>query len=138
LCPILLQEYSYYWALGYFVDFVLAVDLVIFWPKGPLFFLYAGVPPGLPSSVHKIDKERVVWGEMDGEALLLDLVSGAYFSLDELGKLIWEKLGEGQSEEEIVQAITSTYNVDEATSREDLKEFLGKLQVSGLLQAEEK
>lgn len=86
--------------------------------------------------MYVIDKQRVVWGEMDGEALLLDLVSGSYFSLDELGKLIWEKLGDGQTEDEIVQSITESYEVDEATSRADVKEFLEKLQAAGLLELE--
>ena len=70
--------------------------------------------------------------EVGGEAFLVPLGKTVYdsnglFALTEVGSFIWELLPEAETEEEILEKILAEYEVDEATARTDLTEFLIKL-----------
>jgi hypothetical protein len=67
------------------------------------------------------------------ETVLLDLESGTYFGLDGVGKLIWEKIGEGLTLGEVAEVIVSEYEVDEAQAQSDVIEFVTNLVERGLL-----
>ena len=60
-----------------------------------------------------------------GEAALQ--VSGMLIT-NEVGAFIWEVCQEEVTEEEIVSRILEEFEVDEATAKADLSEFLGRLQ----------
>ena len=67
------------------------------------------------------------------ETVLLDLQSGMYFGLDGVGKRIWESIGEGLTLGEATDVIMSEFEVDEATARSDVVEFVSDLVERGLL-----
>ena len=67
------------------------------------------------------------------ETVLLDLASGMYFGLDDVGKRIWESVAEGQSLGETAAIIATEYEVDEAQAQADLIEFATDLVERGLL-----
>ena len=67
------------------------------------------------------------------ETVLLDLQSGMYFGLDGVGKHIWESIGEGLTVGETSKVIMSEFEVDEATARSDVFEFVSDLVERGLL-----
>jgi hypothetical protein len=48
----------------------------------------------------------------------------------------FRQLEEGKAEDEIVAAILAGYEIDEATARADLREFLGQLRELGVLSDE--
>lgn len=83
--------------------------------------------------MYEIDRERIVWETMDSETVLFDLVSGFYYSLDEIGTFIWEKLCIGQDEDDIVKGIVEEYNVDESVCRADVQELLRELKEADLV-----
>lgn len=76
---------------------------------------------------------NVLFREVDGEAVLLDAGSGVYFGLDKLGTAIWNYLKEKKGFEEIVRAITQEFDVSQEQCREDLKNFIQKLEKNRLL-----
>ena len=85
----------------------------------------------------KIRKE-LLKREVGGEAFLVPLGKTVYdsnglFVLTELGAFIWDLLPEAETEEEILRKILSEYEVDEATARADIREFLKKLEDLGIL-----
>jgi hypothetical protein len=78
----------------------------------------------------------VVCAEVEGEAVLLDVDSGFYYGLDEIGTLIWRLLGEGANHEGIVQAILAEYDASVEQVTADVDEFVGLLISRGLAQEE--
>lgn len=54
-------------------------------------------------------------------------------TLNETGVLLWKKLESGATEEELVKAILSEYDVDEATAKADVSGFVNKLKEANLL-----
>ena len=79
----------------------------------------------------------VVTRNLAGEAVLLDLASGTYFGLDEVGTRIWQLLGEHGSAEPVVAALLDEYDVDEARIRADLDRLIGELHGKGLVRIDE-
>jgi hypothetical protein len=67
------------------------------------------------------------------ETVLLDLASGIYFGLDNVGQSIWECVSDGKSIAEIVDEIVTEYDVDEARARKDVIDFTNTLVDRGLL-----
>ena len=71
------------------------------------------------------------------EMVVLDLGAGKYFSLDEVGTAIWEKLTSGLSLGEVVAQILDTYDVDEPSARRDVERLASELVAAGLLAKQE-
>jgi hypothetical protein len=67
------------------------------------------------------------------ETVLLDLASGIYFGLDNVGQRIWECVSDGKSLAETIDAIVAEYDVDEAQARNDVIDFAKTLVERGLL-----
>ncbi len=55
-------------------------------------------------------------------------------SLNESGVLIWNMLEKGAEMDELVEAMLSEYNVDEATARADIEEIVELIKARGLLE----
>lgn len=92
---------------------------------------------GYPSDVN--DDERMVAAEgvvsrvLDGEAVLLDLASGKYFGLNEVGSRLWEHVQEEIAFSELLRKLHTEYEVDIADLRRDVEELLGELESKGLI-----
>lgn len=54
-------------------------------------------------------------------------------TLNETGEFIWDKLSEDRSEEDLVNAILSEYEVDKQTAEKDVKSFVDTLKEKDLL-----
>jgi hypothetical protein len=75
----------------------------------------------------------VLFREIDQECVLLDLGSGTYFGLNEVGTRIWNLLREGRSEDDIVQMIAEEYDSDAGTIRADVRRLLSELESRKLI-----
>lgn len=53
--------------------------------------------------------------------------------LNDTGKFLWEKLSSEISEDELVSAMISEYEIDEATARNDIESFIETLKEANLL-----
>ena len=78
--------------------------------------------------------ETTLHQDLGGEAILLDLRTGVYYSLDDLGSKIWGVLARGESLSRMEEEILSEYDVPEERLRHDVKEFLDDLAGKGLLE----
>ncbi len=67
------------------------------------------------------------------ETVLLNLESGIYFGLDNVGERIWQAVAEGQTLGKIAAVIATEYDVDEAQAQADVIEFTSDLVERGLL-----
>ena len=77
---------------------------------------------------------EVLFQEVSGEMVLLDLASESYFGLDEIGARIWGLLGEGKNQGQILDVLLREYEVDRKTLEVDLVELLGELLEAGLIE----
>ena len=76
---------------------------------------------------------EVLFQEVSGEIVLLDLASESYFGLDEIGARIWTLLNEEKSVRQIVEVLLEEYEVDRARLEGDVNELLENLLEAGLI-----
>jgi hypothetical protein len=75
----------------------------------------------------------VVFQEIEGETVLLDVEAERYYALDEVGSRCWELLAEHGDLEKVVASMLAEFDVDEATLRSDLEALLEQLSAAGLV-----
>ena len=80
--------------------------------------------------------EDVLFQELQGDSVLLDLKTGVYFGLDKVGTRIWELLGEHKVISAAVEAMTLIFDVTPQRCTEDILALVLKLQEQGLLEIE--
>src|SRR5262249_39649789 len=75
----------------------------------------------------------VLFQELDGEAVLLHLASGVYYSLDPVGTRIWNLAVAGNSPEEVSAQLLRDYEVSAEQAARDVAALLAELQRHDLL-----
>ncbi|MBI3782324.1 MAG: PqqD family protein [Deltaproteobacteria bacterium] len=83
--------------------------------------------------MYRIDRGRVIWEALDGETLVVDTESGFYFSLDEVGSVVWSLLATGYGEDEIIAAVRTDYEVEEEVARRDVRMLIEELRAEQLI-----
>ena len=78
----------------------------------------------------------VLFRDLDGEMVLLDLRTGVYCSLDPVGTRIWTLTQEGRSLAEVAEVMVEEYDVTAARFSADLLGFIASLQEKGLVDVE--
>jgi hypothetical protein len=78
--------------------------------------------------------ERVLFRELGGEAVLLNLASESYFGLDEVGTAMWSALVEHASVASALPAILDRYDADVGVMERDLIGLVERLVEHGLLE----
>ena len=81
--------------------------------------------------------KEVLFQEVGGETVLLDLDSEQYFGLDEVGTRIWALLGEGRCLDDIVATLLDEYDVEREQLSADVQELLAALLDAGLIEADD-
>jgi hypothetical protein len=75
----------------------------------------------------------VVFRDLEGEAVILDLASGRYFGLNPVGTRIWTLLDAGTPIERIIQAVAEEYDADIGQIDRDVKALIENLSSRGLI-----
>jgi hypothetical protein len=78
-------------------------------------------------------KPSVVFQEVEGEMVLLDLDREMYFALDPVGTRCWQLLAEHGDVERIVATMVAEYDVDEHTFRHDFGDLIARLEAAELV-----
>jgi hypothetical protein len=86
----------------------------------------------LPSALRISD--AVVFRELDGEAVLLNLDSGVYFGLDEVGTRFWQLVEQHGRLEPVLTALFQEYDVTEDVLHADLARLVAALVDKGLME----
>jgi hypothetical protein len=71
--------------------------------------------------------EEVAAKVIDGEAIIINLANGIYYSMDKVGGLIWDMVQSGQSLEKIIQGVTERYDVARDKAESDLLELVEEM-----------
>ena len=78
-------------------------------------------------------EDRVVFRELQGEAVILDMTSGVYFGLDAIGTRMWSILVDRGTVGAAVESLRGEYDVEEDTLVRDLLELADQLRARGLI-----
>ncbi len=95
----------------------------------------------------EVNQDSTAWGHsvvtphpdvqcsvLDGEAVLLNLETGAYFTLNRAGTVTWELFDGARTLDQIHSAICERFEVGEEISRQDLLSLVDHLSQEGLIQ----
>jgi Coenzyme PQQ synthesis protein D (PqqD) len=74
-----------------------------------------------------ISNKDVAAKVMDGEAVIINLSSGVYYSMDKVGALLWDLIQSGHSLEQCVDAIASRYSADRCQVQADAERLVLEL-----------
>ena len=88
-------------------------------------------PPTMASRVRVNDD--VLFQELQGEAVLLNLNSGMYFGLDPVGTRIWRLLEQDAGLKSVHETLLAEFEVDAPRLEQDLKELISRLAEAGLV-----
>ena len=88
----------------------------------------------LSPSSRIIVPDDVVMREVAGEAVILNLNSEQYFSLDEVGTRMWLMLEQHETVEAAVDELLAEYDVERARLERDLIELIEKLAEHSLVE----
>jgi len=77
--------------------------------------------------------DDVLFQELQGEAVLLNLKSGVYFGLDPVGTRIWQLFAEHEVLSDVAQAVVAEYDVAEDKCSEDLLKLVDDLEKQELV-----
>ena len=74
--------------------------------------------------------------EIDEETIILDSETQEYFSINEIGKVIWSLIEEKKNLEEIKAEMLDMYEVPQEQIEKDLLNFIQALQQKGLIKVD--
>lgn len=77
---------------------------------------------------------NVLFRELEGECVILNLDTESYFGLDDVGTRMWLALTRNESISAALDALQEEFDVDPARLRGDLEELLVDLLDQGLLE----
>lgn len=77
--------------------------------------------------------DDVVFRDLSGEGVLLNLATGTYYGLDQVGTRIWHLIVERGGTDQIVEALLAEYDVAEGQLRQDVDQLTRQLMEKGLV-----
>ena len=87
----------------------------------------------MDNTVFTVSKD-VLFQEVSGETVLLDLASEQYFGLDEVGTRVWQLLNEGKSLVAMLEVLLEEYEVERERLEGDVRALLESLIEAGLVE----
>lgn len=80
-------------------------------------------------------KTGVVWRELDGEVVALDLDSSGYLKVNRSGTRLWPLIAEGTTEAQLVGELVDRYELDPDRALADVTAFLVDLGAHALMES---
>ena len=79
------------------------------------------------TSRFKVNEKLVTSKIIDGEAIIINLATGMYYSLDKTGALVWMLIGGGYSVGEAADVLSARFSVPVDRVREDVDRLVNDL-----------
>ncbi len=79
-------------------------------------------------------KPGVEWQHVDNEVVVLDLGSSAYLAVNDTGAVLWPMVAAGTTESELVEELTSRFEVDVEQAQVDVRAFVARLRSLALVE----
>ena len=87
----------------------------------------------LGESRFRINEKEVTAKVIDGEAIIINLAKGLYYSLEKTGAEAWVLIGAGHSLDECSDVLSSRFSAPVDRVRDDLSTLLGELVAHNLV-----
>lgn len=78
-------------------------------------------------------QDDVLFQELQGEAVLLNLKTGVYLGLNQAGTRIWQLLQDDGSLSRVMEVMLREYDVTREKLAQDLLDLIGQMEQQGLL-----
>ncbi|MGD8367161.1 MAG: PqqD family protein [Desulfobacterales bacterium] len=91
---------------------------------------------GIDFTKRAVVPTQVMFRELEGESVLLNIETETYFGLDDVGTRMWRQLTESPSIQLAYDALLSEYDVTPDTLKKDLGSLLEELFENGLIDFE--
>jgi hypothetical protein len=88
------------------------------------------------ASVYRIASTEIVSDVIDGEAVVVNLSTGAYYTLNATGAMVWDLVGGGCSRPGLHAAASELFTGEAGVIREGCDAFVARLLGEGLVVAE--
>ena len=75
----------------------------------------------------EIIEEDVVWRDLDGEVVILNLATGLYYGLEGAGSRMWQLLAEHRSTDAVADLLAEEYDVERPRLARDLETLVHRL-----------
>ena len=85
------------------------------------------------TQVYTIDKDKATYRIIDGEAVILNLDNGYYYSLNKVGTKIWKDIDKGKNLNETLDSLKEEYQLSERELKSDLLLLVKDLQKENLV-----
>ncbi len=72
-------------------------------------------------------EEEVASKVIDGEAIIINLANGIYYSMDKVGAHVWDLFQSGYTLEEVVASVTGQYNVSRDQAELNVQDLVREL-----------
>jgi hypothetical protein len=80
--------------------------------------------------------DGVIFQELDGEAVLLNMQTEVYFGLNAMGMRIWELLKSQGEIRKVTESLLNEYDIGADDLQQHLLEFIERLRSKGLISIE--
>lgn len=87
-----------------------------------------------PTRLYKVRENEVVSQVIDDEAIIINMNTGCYYSLDKTGAEIWNCIGQISTVAEIVGMLECRYDCGEADVATKVEKLLGELEAEQLIE----
>lgn len=82
---------------------------------------------------YRLKADNIAATVIDGEAIIVNLTTGVYYSMGKVGGEIWQMIEQGLSVPRISALVMARYQVDEDRARTDVEALVGKLSAEDLI-----
>jgi Coenzyme PQQ synthesis protein D (PqqD) len=82
-------------------------------------------------------EEEVASKVIDGEAIIINLANGVYYSMDKVGALVWDRLQAGHTLDDVITAVTGSYDVPREQAESNVRDLVQELVQENLVVATE-
>lgn len=87
--------------------------------------------------IYRVNSSKVAYQTIDNETIIIDFETGAYYSIEGIGSLIWEAIAKGATPHQIIAFFVQHYKGQEDEIRNSVIRFIEDLEQETLFQAYE-
>jgi hypothetical protein len=81
----------------------------------------------------RANEREVASKVVDGEAILINLANGMYYSMEKVSGLVWSMIMGGSSIARIAEVVAERYSIPVAQAQEDVRRLVEELLADGLI-----